>query len=78
MDRILTSIAQAVLSCICNSSPGIDMSTEVSMRLGPPGRRWESRYDGSERHGLETAGGEAIEPSVLDPGDEAAELGDQA
>jgi hypothetical protein len=48
------------------------------MRLGPPGRRWESRYDGSERHGLETAGGEAIEPSVLDPGDEAAELGDQA
>jgi hypothetical protein len=54
------------------------MSAEVSMRLGHPGRRWESRYDGSERHGLETAGGEAIEPSVLDSGDEAAELGDQA
>jgi hypothetical protein len=31
-------------------------------------------------HSLETAGGEAIKPSVLDPGDEAmaAELGDQA
>ena len=34
---------------LCNSSSGIDMSAEVSMRLGPPGRCWESRYDGSER-----------------------------
>ena len=34
---------------ICNSSPGIDMSAEVSMRPGRPGRCWESRYDGSER-----------------------------
>ena len=67
---------------LCNSSPGIDMSAEVSMRLGRLGRRWESRYDGSGRrpHGFETAGGEAIETTVLDPGDEAmaAELGDQA
>jgi len=31
-------------------------------------------------HGLKAFGGKAIEPSVLDPGDEAmaAELGDQA
>ena len=31
-------------------------------------------------HGLETAGGEAIKPAVLDPGNEAmaAELGNQA
>ena len=50
------------------------------MQLGLPGRHWESRYDGSERHGFETAGGEAIKPAVLDPGNEAmaAELGDQA
>ena len=29
-------------------------------------------------HGFEAFGGEAIETTVLDPGDEAAELGDQA
>jgi YHS domain-containing protein len=34
---------------VCNSSPGIDMSAEVSMRPRRPGRCWESRYDGSER-----------------------------
>ena len=78
MDIDTDRIDDAVLALLCNSSPGIDMSAEVSMRLGHPGRRWESRYDGSERHGLETAGGEAIETTVLDPGDEAAELGDQA
>ena len=54
------------------------MSAEVSMRPGRPGRCWESRYDGSERHGFETASGEAIETTVLDSGDEAAELGNQA
>jgi hypothetical protein len=29
-------------------------------------------------HGFEPAGGEAVEPAVLDSGDEAAELGNQA
>jgi hypothetical protein len=42
--------------------------------------RPENRYDGSGRHGFEAFGGEPIETTVLDPGDEAmaAELGDQA
>jgi hypothetical protein len=52
------------------------------MQSGRPERRLESRYGGSGRqaHGLEALGGEPIETTVLDPGDEAmaAELGDQA
>ena len=58
------------------------MSAEVSCGLGFP--EGAGKVDTTEAnggpHGLETAGGEAIEPSVLDPGDEAmaAELGDQA
>ena len=40
---------RAAAWAICNSSPGIDMTAEVSMRLGPPGRRWGSRGGGSGR-----------------------------
>jgi hypothetical protein len=54
------------------------MTVEVSMRLGRFGKRWGNRCGGSGRHGLEAFGGEPIETTVLDPGDEAAELGDQA
>ena len=58
------------------------MSAEVSCGLGLPegaGKVDTTEADGRP-HGLETAGGEAIEPSVLDPGDKAmaAELGNQA
>jgi hypothetical protein len=56
------------------------MSAEVSCGLGFP--EGAGKVDTTEAnggpHGLETAGGEAIKPAVLDPGDEAAELGDQA
>jgi uncharacterized membrane protein YfcA len=41
--------SNALIELLCNSSPGIDMSAEVSMRLGPPGKRWGSRYGGSGR-----------------------------
>src|SRR5688500_6503051 len=67
---------------ICNSSPGIDMSAEVSCGLGIP--EGTGKVDTTEANGrpdgLETAGGEAIKPTVSDPGDEAmaAELGNQA
>ena len=54
------------------------MTAEVFMRCWRPERRLENRYDGSGRHGLEAFGGEPIKTTVFDPGDEAAELGDQA
>ena len=67
---------------VCNSSPGIDMSAEVSCGLGfPEGAGKVDTTEANGRpHGLETAGGEAIEPTVLDPCDEAmaTEFGDQA
>jgi len=66
---------------VCNSSPGIYMSAEVSCGLGlPEGAGKVDMTEANGRpHGLETAGGEAIKPSVLDPCDEAmaAELGNQ-
>ena len=79
---MLNPARQQVPRSLCNSSPGIDLSGEVSMQSGRPERRLESRYGGSGRqaHGLEALGGEPIETTVFDPGDEAmaAELGDQA
>ena len=58
------------------------MSAEVSCGLGLPegaGKVDTTEADGRP-HGFEAFGGEAIEPSVLDPIDEAVttELGDQA
>ena len=58
------------------------MTAEVSMRLGRlegGGEIDAAEADGGP-HGFEAFGGEAIETTVLDPGDEAvaAELGDQA
>ena len=58
------------------------MTREVSMRLGRLESGWKvdaAEADGRP-HGFEAFGGEPIETTVLDPGDEAvaAELGDQA
>ena len=56
------------------------MSAEVSYGLGLP--EGAGKVDTTEAngrpHGFETAGGEAIKSAVLDPSDEAAELGNQA
>ena len=58
------------------------MRVEVSCSLGfPEGAGKVDTTEANGRpHGFETAGGEAIKPAVLDPGNEAmaAELGDQA
>jgi hypothetical protein len=56
------------------------MSAEVSCGLGLPegaGKVDTTEADGRP-HGFEAFGGEPIETTVLDPCDEAAELGDQA
>jgi len=70
---------------LCNSSPGIDMPAEVSggesgLSLAEQARKIVFAEADCGPHGLEAAGGEAVEAAVLDLGDEAmaAELGDQA
>src|SRR3954451_4395650 len=75
-------VRQRLMVAVCNSSPGIDMSAEVSCGLGLPegaGKVDTTEADGRP-HGFEAFGGEPIEATVLDPCDEAvaAELGDQA
>src|SRR3954467_12101549 len=73
---------QLTPSSLCNSSPGIDMSAEVSCGLGLPegAGKVDTTEAGGRPHGFEAFGGEPIEATVLDPCDEAvaAELGDQA
>ena len=56
------------------------MSAEVSCGLGIPegAEKVDTTEANGRPHGLEAFGGEAMETAVLDPSDEAAELGNQA